>query len=347
MANIKDIADCAEVGINSVSRYLNQPEALKKSTALKIKSAMDKLGYIPSPRRPGRKTSERVGLKHYKVILLTLGDIAPASLFSMPAYSLYLDSMVSEFNKWDISLEFCRLTPDQRVPDRISPKYCDGVILFQELRDRKFMKYLYERLEDLPVVWSFSNSYDPDAKFDKIIYDNNTVGKIAVDYFFERGHKKVLALTNTCEHLAYAARVRDFIKYAGQLGLEADTIQSLPEKEYPNPVRARHVAKELLENPKYRDVTGLFFASDSVMTGVMIEYRAMGGDFSKYLLLGCNANLQMLDFFENIPASIDIKLAGVGRHTADRLLKKINSNNTLPRANLILTPDIVNLTHEY
>lgn len=348
MANIKDIAALAAVGVNSVSRYLNRPEALKPSTARKIRDAMKELGYVPSLRRPGRKTSRRAGLKHYKVILLTLSDIAPSRLLTMPAYSLYLDALIEEFNRWDISLEFCTLGPDGRVPDRISTKHCDGVVLFQKRPDRKFMSYLYERLNGLPVVWSFNAFYDPENRYDKVVYDNDAVGALAAGFLHDAGCEKALALTNTFHHAAYAARVRDFLESARRWNMAADTIRDLPDgDDVDNPTISAHIARQLKENPKFRDADGLFFVSDSVMTGAMIEYRALGGDFGRFKLLGCNANLQMLDFFERIPPSIDIKLAGVGRRTADRLLQRINSGNSLPPANLILAPDIVTLTHRY
>lgn len=348
MANIRDVADRANVGINSVSRYLNRPETLKESTARRIRAAMRELGYVPSPRRPGRKTSRRAGLKHYKVVLLMLGDIAPSSLFTMPAYSLYLDAMTEEFNRWDISLEFCMIAPDGRIPDRVSPKCCDGVVLLQTRPDPKHAELLYERLKGLPAVWSFNACGDPEGRFDKVVYDNDAVGGIAANHLHEAGCRKVLVLTTTFHHLAYAARVRDFLDCARRWNMQADTIRDLPQGETAtNPEICACLAQQLLENPRHKDVDGLFFVSDSIMTGVMIEYRARGGNFDKYHLLGCNANLQMLDFFERIPPSIDIKLAGVGRRTAERLLQRINSGNALPPGNVILAPDVVQLSHRY
>lgn len=49
MTRIKDVAEHAGVSISSVSRYLNNPEALKGPTRTKVQKAVEELGYSPSP----------------------------------------------------------------------------------------------------------------------------------------------------------------------------------------------------------------------------------------------------------------------------------------------------------
>lgn len=343
MSNINEIAKIAGVGISSVSRYLNQPEIVTKKTADKIRKAMKLLNYEHKIRRPGRKTHAQIGISHYKVIFLALETSSLAELFRMPAYYMYLDAMLEEFNRSDISLEFCTLTSDRKIPEKVSSKYCDGVVLFQSLEDRKFMKELYKRLEDLPVVWSFNSYFDPEMKFDKVVYDNLAVGKIAADYFAAKKCQRVLVLQNVVDHAAYAARTKCFLSRARQLGMEADTIDVPKDGSLSTPAISQQIAYELYHHPRYKNPDGVFFCSDSTLTAIMMEYRVLGGKMEDFYLLGCNANKQMLSFFDPMPSTIDIKLAGLGFHTAKRLLERINSRNQLVRADQILSPDLITI----
>lgn len=58
MATMKDVAALASVGVGTVSRVLNSPEAVKESTRKKVEAAMKELNYIPNAYARGLKMNK-------------------------------------------------------------------------------------------------------------------------------------------------------------------------------------------------------------------------------------------------------------------------------------------------
>jgi LacI family transcriptional regulator len=57
-ASIQDVADAAGVSIATVSRVLNNPGVVSAATAEKVRSVIEKLGYVPNPFAQGLITRE-------------------------------------------------------------------------------------------------------------------------------------------------------------------------------------------------------------------------------------------------------------------------------------------------
>ena len=48
MATMKDVAQRAGVGLGTVSRFINNPNAVKESTRIKVENAVKELNYQPN-----------------------------------------------------------------------------------------------------------------------------------------------------------------------------------------------------------------------------------------------------------------------------------------------------------
>ena len=129
--SIVEIAKQAGVSISTVSRYFNQPDKVSHDAAGRIRAVTTRLNYQPDIRRPGPKTSERVGIKTGTIAFLSLGDYAPEKMLKMPAFPVLLGSIQRTLIERQLSLLLAHLDPGSgNIPGCIDPRFCDGVILF-------------------------------------------------------------------------------------------------------------------------------------------------------------------------------------------------------------------------
>ena len=109
--SIVEIAKQAGVSISTVSRYFNQPDKVSHDAAGRIRAVTTRLNYQPDIRRPGPKTSERVGIKTGTIAFLSLGDYAPEKMLKMPAFPVLLGSIQRTLIERQLSLLLAHLDP--------------------------------------------------------------------------------------------------------------------------------------------------------------------------------------------------------------------------------------------
>src|SRR5262245_61259981 len=80
----------AEAGVSpaTVSRFINKQVSVSPEVGKRIHEAMIKLNYTPSASRPGPKPSTRRAIRTGNVTFLSLGDLDPATMFSLPVFPL-------------------------------------------------------------------------------------------------------------------------------------------------------------------------------------------------------------------------------------------------------------------
>ena len=61
--NVRDVAKQAQVSIGTVSNVLNRPEQVSEETRLRVRSAIDMLGFVPnSQMKSGNREPKVIGL---------------------------------------------------------------------------------------------------------------------------------------------------------------------------------------------------------------------------------------------------------------------------------------------
>ena len=132
MANLKDIAERAGVNIATVSRFFNNRNLVKAATAAKIEAIVKEVGYRQRARRQGPRTPDRVGIRHFRVMIV-ISSINPIEhFFQWGVISHFISAVFEELQKLDISMEFCIIGEDGIIPERLNPDYCDGAIICSE-----------------------------------------------------------------------------------------------------------------------------------------------------------------------------------------------------------------------
>ena len=338
MANLKDIADRAGVNIATVSRFFNNRKLVKAATAEKIEAIVKEVGYRQRARRQGPRTPDRVGIRHFRVMMV-ISTISPIEhFFHWGVVSRFISAVFEELQKLDISMEFCFIGEDGTIPERLNPDYCDGAIICSEPEDPKTREKLHQRLRDISTVSAFLS---PGAhEFDLVKFDEAEVGRLSKHYFQEHGVKEVALFPNYAGRFFHKEIHETFTADCESAGIQCHEILDVKRDGTPMSEFYKKQAAAFLQ---LKTATGMAFVTSADMLGVLNELRAQGVDITKYEFIAAFSSPHSLRYFEKLPPFIDIKHQQLGAMTATRLLDRIHSFNKLPRTDIVIAPELVQL----
>ena len=338
MATLKDIAERAGVNIATVSRFFNNRNLVKAATAEKIEAIVKEVGYHQRARRQGPRTPDRVGIRHFRVMIV-INSISPIEhSFHWGAVSGFIAAVFDELQKLDISMEFCVIGEDGTIPERLNSDYCDGAIICSEPENPDVRAKLHRRLQNISTVNAFLSTHPND--FDLVKFDYGEVARIIMRYFYERGVKEVAIFPNFLGAFSHQELHETFISECGRVGIQcrdvpAEKLDSVPMCEF-----YKQQAEAFL---RLGAVTGMVFVTGADMLGVMNELRARGVDISRHEFISVFSSTHSLRYVEKLPPFIDLKHHQLGVLTARRLLERIHSFNRLPRTDIVIAPELVYL----
>lgn len=336
--SITQIAKEAGVSITTVSRFFNDPSKVAESTARRIRRVVDRNDYRPDARRPGPKTIDRVGIRSFTVVFLSLGPFSPERMMCESAFPSFLGALQSALSARKISMTMAHLLPNGEIPPAADPKYCDGLILFDRPAHEKTKQALRNLYRRLPTVWSFREHCDTFNEVDHVFYDNSVIGVMAADYFAKRGHKKVAQFNLDVDHKAFRERMNTFELKCASLGIEVVRCEASLPVPY-GTTRYNYLAELFLKQTD--GVTGAFFCSDDVMLGVTMALQSHGFNLGRLDSLSVNADNGVLNFFYPRPATIDIKMDTIGKITVEQLLKRIAGTEEESRTEIYVKPELI------
>lgn len=338
MANLKDIADRAGVNIATVSRFFNNRNLVKDATAAKIEAIVKEVGYRQRARRQGPRTPDRIGIRHFRVMIV-INSISPIEhFFHWGVISNFISAVFRELQKLDISMEFCIIGEDGTIPERLNPDYCDGAIICSEPEDPKVREKLYQRLRDISTVRAFLSTGT--GEFDIVRFDSDEIARITMRFFYERGVKEIVIFPDRIGIYSHKG-LRDVLKYeCERVGIHCRELSAPSRDEIPMYEYYRNQVEAFLS---LKTATGMAFTTSADMLGVMNELRAQGVDISQYEFISAFSSTHSLRYFKKIPPFIDIKHNQLGVMTAKRLLDRIHSFNKLPRTDIVIAPELISL----
>ena len=338
MANLKDIADRAGVNIATVSRFFNNRKLVKAATAEKIEAIVKEVGYRQRARRQGPRTPDRVGIRHFRVMMV-ISTISPIEhFFHWGVVSSFISAVFEELQKLDISMEFCFVGEDGTIPERLNPDYCDGAIICSEPEDPKTREKLHQRLRDISTVNAFLSPGCRD--FDFVKFDEAEVGRLSMRYFHECGVKEVALFPNYVGRFSHKEIHETFKTECERVGIQCHEILDVRRDGISMNEFYRKAAEAFLQ---LRTATGMAFVTSADMLGVLNELREKGVDITKYEFIAAFACVHALRYFEKLAPFIDLKHHQLGVMTAKRLLDRIHSFNKLPRTDIVIAPELVKL----
>lgn len=252
MANIKDVARIAGVGIATVSRVINNSGYVKEETRLKIESVIREIGYLPNEiaRSMTKQRSYIVAFvlpENRHIFFSELLFQLEATLFKH-GYKVMLCNSSESIEK---ELFFLDMLRNSKV---------DALIL---LTNNDVEKYLSK---DLSLV-SFDRRFK-DVPF--VASDNYHGGVLAAKKLYELGCKKFMFIgddaqgENTEVTTEVTKRRVGFIEYLNSVG-----VTDIINIEYP--LKGYHLGDEELYDmiKNHLDVDGIFAVCDAVASSLV------------------------------------------------------------------------------
>ena len=340
MATLKDIADRAGVNIATVSRFFNNRNLVKNSTAAKIDAIVKEVGYRQRARRQGPRTPDRIGIRHFRVMLVLNSISTIEQYFHWGVISRFISAVFSELQKLDISMEFCIIGEDGTIPERLNPDYCDGAILCSEPDDPEVRAHLHQRLQDISTVNTFLNAHGGENDFDVVKFDSVEISRLATRFFSEHRVDEIALFPERTVRFSHKDLIESLRSECDRVGIKHNDLAGIVQDGIPMNEYYRKLTDEFLQ---LKTATGLAFVTSADMLGVLNELRARGIDISKYEYISAFSSAHTLQYFEKVPPFIDIKYQQLGIMTATRLLDRMHSFNRLPRTDIVIAPELVQL----
>lgn len=198
---VKDVAKKSGVAASTVSRVINDHPSISAETKRKVRKVMDELGYVPN------LTARNLGMQIASTIGVILPPLDSKERLGNPFYLETIEAASETAAGYQMSVAVASapdfdslLTTVQRMHRQ---KQVDGFILtYSDQRD-PVINYLLS--ENVPFTL-IGQPYKNEDQITFIDNDNQLLGKQATDYLIQRGHEKILFVTNTTQENVFFER---------------------------------------------------------------------------------------------------------------------------------------------
>jgi DNA-binding LacI/PurR family transcriptional regulator len=172
------------------------------------------------------------------------------------------------------------------------------------------------------------------------MFDDTEVARLSMRYFLEHGVKEVAIFPNYVGRFTHKEIHETFKTECERAGIQCHEIPDINRNGISMNEFYRKAAEAFLQ---LKTATGMAFVTSADMLGVLNELRAQGVDITKYEFIAAFACVHALRYFEKLAPFIDLKHHQLGVMTAKRLLDRIHSFNKLPRTDIVISPELVEL----
>ncbi|RRD95127.1 LacI family transcriptional regulator [Clostridiales bacterium COT073_COT-073] len=251
MATLKEVADLAGVSPITVSRVINNPDAVKDQTRQRIEAVMQELKYSPNLAAKNLATN-RSGI---------IDVYIPENIDLSNPFVMHLIAGISQV----LSEQYYSFLI---LRNRRREHVCDGYIVTGLLKNeiQEFVQYAKDR--NRPIIL-FGHTMIPDI--DCIDVDNVLGAKRGTEYLIVQGHKQI-AMINVFEDKDYTVdRLEGYKQALTENGITYDpklvfyTANSVDGGE--------EITAEIVKKQK---VSAIFCATDTIAIGVAAKLKSMG-----------------------------------------------------------------------
>ncbi|KHD45112.1 LacI family DNA-binding transcriptional regulator [Streptococcus hongkongensis] len=215
MVTIKDVAQKAGVNPSTVSRVLKDNNTISQKTKDKVRKAMSELGYVPNV------AAQMLASGLTQNIGLVFPPITFKDRLSEPFFMQILSTITNEAkaNHFTVSIATGMTVADleEQVKLMHLQKRVDGFIVLYSEQEDPVRRYLMANQIPFVIVGA------PEGFENKITYidnDNQLMAKSAVNYLYDKGHKKILFITDDLLSEVASERYIGYLKGCMKLGLD-------------------------------------------------------------------------------------------------------------------------------
>ncbi len=258
--SIKVVAERAGVSVATVSRVLNDHEAVRQETRIQVQRVIDELGYQTNHLARNLRTA-RSGL-----VLVTVPDLRN------PFYGRVVEGIAERLQPLGYHTLLCdtrqRTKQVTNHLQLIQQRKVDGAIC---LDPYTVHRSLAEDLHDLP--WVACCEYDEDTQVPHVGIDNFAAARDAVRYLLDRGHRRIAMIGYDQSFLFARQRRAGYVAALEQAGVALDPhlLRVAPGLGFDDGADTMQSLCQLRERP-----TAVFAVSDTLAIGALRAARSVG-----------------------------------------------------------------------
>ncbi|MDO6657771.1 LacI family DNA-binding transcriptional regulator [Anaerobacillus sp. 1_MG-2023] len=324
MANMTDVAKLANVSTATVSRVIQNPDAVKEKTRMKVLQAIEELNYQPNVlARYFRRTET-------KTILVMVPSIEN-NVF--PQMIAGID-LVAHQSGYKVLLGNTYQDPDKAYSylEELKQKQVDGVILLTTRLDNNVITDIADKY---PVV--LTSDFIAELNVPTVAIDNISSARNAVEHLLQLGHQRVGMITGPLDIPLSRDRLKGYRQALLERGIGIDGVL-IQEGDHHYSSGYNQMNKFLaLENPP----TAIFAANDSMAMGAVKAVKAHGLRVPEDIGVVGFDNIQFSDIFEPSLTTVAQPFMEMGQRSMELLLKQINGETLTKKQHVLDTRLII------
>ena len=327
MANIRDVARRANVSPATVSRILNDNQVYKTTdeTRERVLRAVTELGYqAPVRKRPRASAKPETSAFSVGVLLATT-----RGKYSDPYYLSILSGIEDELTRLGGTVSVIQTEQeleDQAILSRLLSAGLSGLIMMRPLSEP-----LFERLHSLiPHIVGIDTGHMP---IDNVEYDHLRVSKMAVEYLYKKGHRKIGFIGGSVggAPLKRSRRYRSYLATMSDLNLEVKPEWVL-NCEWDDRKCIVLVEKTFHEHGL---PTAFYAASDLMAMAALRALYQLGVRVPDQVAVIGMSNIEMSQYANPPLTTIDVPTVEMGITAARIIAERIRGDSTLPKRVLL------------
>ena len=248
--NVRDVAKQAQVSIGTVSNVLNRPGQVSEETRLRVRNAIDMLGFVPNAQmRNAARDPKIVGL------ILPLSD--------NPFYTELAQGIEDSVAKGGLRVLTGYSREDEAIELHLLSSMVEagfrGVIITPVgPRNQVFEKYIEQNIRV-----GYISQTDEQPEQCSVSIDQVRGGYIGLEYLYNLGHRDILWISGPPHHHQSNQRFVGISMAAQELGVELQVMNS-PSLDF---ISGEQLAPAILALPKLPDA--IFAGNDALALGVI------------------------------------------------------------------------------
>lgn len=257
---MRDVAQKAGVSIKTVSRVVNDQGEIAEATRQRVQAAITELGYRPSrlARAMVTQRSHTVGLVIPDITNPFFPEVARGvqDLAQARDYNVFMCNTDEDAHE---DLQTLHSLADQAV---------DGIIVFSSMVGDDKLSAFADRFRPIVTI----NRFFEHPSVSLIFVDNYRGARLAMAYFFEKGHTAIAMLTGNSASPQKIRRVRGYCDALTEAGLPVNQQWIIPNT--PNMINGYKATHQLLT--QYPHITAIFAYNDLLALGALRACHELG-----------------------------------------------------------------------
>ena len=309
---LDDVAKAAGVSPATVSRSLNSPGLVSKSTLKRVKSAVDALGYTPhfGARFMSAKRTMTIG-----AIIPTMENAIFAKgiqAFQERLHSLGYTLLISS-SSYDPEIEAEQVRA-------LASRGADGILLIGYWREERVYKFLKQRNIPFLLAWAFAANNALPA----IGFDNRASMYRLCDRVLAMGHRNIAVISGTTEGNDRASnRLKGITERLKVEGIDQD---SVPIIETPYDIdNGGDAFERLMDLPERPSI--VMCGNDVLAVGAMQRAQEMGIKVSDDVSITGFDGIELARVVTPKLTTVRVPHSEMGRRAADELVRMVESGD--------------------